>query len=107
MISSGETDASLDIDDLFGAPASQPTQVEKRDLVKDEPVSPEKVKREADVKPKIEDDLTRPRAKPKPGRLISNENPLEDYERLVQGEGDMFKKAVSAPYLVAGSRMSC
>lgn len=33
-------------------------------------------------------------AKPKPGRLISNERPLEDFNRLVEGEGDVFRKAI-------------
>ncbi|KAL7422191.1 ATP-dependent DNA helicase yku80 [Cryptotrichosporon argae] len=32
--------------------------------------------------------------KPKPGRLISNERPLQDFHRLVEGEGDVFRKAI-------------
>lgn len=100
-------DTSLDIDELFGAPAPsvQTTQI------KDEPVSPAKPKRETqeDVKPKLEEDpdfiLPSPtKAKPKPGRLISNERPLEDYNRLVQGEGDMFKKAVRPHVVQADNR---
>lgn len=57
-----------------------------------------------DTKPKIEHDadpdfLPAPPAKPKPGRLVSNEAPLADFRRLVQGEGDVFRKAVSGPVL--------
>jgi hypothetical protein len=33
-------------------------------------------------------------AKPKKGRLVSNEQPLEDFHRLVEGEGDVFRKAI-------------
>jgi len=33
-------------------------------------------------------------AKPKTGRLVSNERPLEDFNRLVEGEGDVFRKAI-------------
>jgi len=33
-------------------------------------------------------------AKPKPGRLISNQQPLEDFNRLIEGEGDVFRKAI-------------
>lgn len=92
-------DTSLDIDDLFGAAPSVPNL-----QVKPEPTSPVKPKVEGseDSKPKIEDDphfiLPKTKAKPKAGRLISNERPLEDYNRLVQGEGDMFKKAVSPSF---------
>lgn len=32
--------------------------------------------------------------KPKKGRLVSNEQPLEDFRRLVEGEGDVFRKAI-------------
>ncbi|WWC61275.1 uncharacterized protein I303_103856 [Kwoniella dejecticola CBS 10117] len=32
--------------------------------------------------------------KPKAGRLISNETPLEDFKRLIEGEGDIFRKAL-------------
>jgi ATP-dependent DNA helicase 2 subunit 2 len=34
-------------------------------------------------------------AKPKRGRLVSNETPLDDFNRLIEGEGDVFRKAVS------------
>lgn len=33
-------------------------------------------------------------AKPKRGRLISNEAPLEDFHRLINGEGDVFRKSI-------------
>ncbi len=32
--------------------------------------------------------------KPKPGRLISNQKPLEDFTKLIEGEGDIFRKAM-------------
>ena len=40
------------------------------------------------------DQLNKVSAKPKPGRLISNERPLEDFNRLVEDEGDVFRKAI-------------
>ena len=35
-----------------------------------------------------------PSSKPKPGRLISNQRPLEDFHGLIEGEGDVFRKAI-------------
>ena len=35
-----------------------------------------------------------PAAKPKRGRLVSNEQPLQDFKRLIEGEGDVFRKAL-------------
>ncbi|GMK57801.1 hypothetical protein CspeluHIS016_0406350 [Cutaneotrichosporon spelunceum] len=91
-----DNEGFLDIDNLFGAGSSN--------VVKDEPASPAK-KTEADVKAKVEDEKKKTelksepvspvKARPKPGRLVSNESPLEDYRRLVQGEGDMFRKAIT------------
>lgn len=80
---------SIDIDDLFA---------EEQDGVKAEPISPStktRVKDEpasqADEKPDIN---ATPRPKPKKGRLVSNENPLDDFNRLIEGEGDVFRKAI-------------
>lgn len=42
----------------------------------------------------VKEDVTSPRPKPKRGRLISNEAPLEDFNRLVEGEEDVFRKAI-------------
>jgi ATP-dependent DNA helicase 2 subunit 2 len=82
-----EDEGYLDFDDLFGgAPSAQNT------IVKDEPASP--AKPGADTKPKAEP-VSPVKAKPKPGRLISNERPLDDYNRLIKGEGDMFRKAIT------------
>lgn len=84
---------SLDIDELFDEPASGP--------VAGTQIKPEVSTQ--DVKPKLEDDadfLPAPvKAKPKPGRLISNEQPLADFRRLIEGEGDVFRKAVSVQML--------
>jgi ATP-dependent DNA helicase 2 subunit 2 len=33
-------------------------------------------------------------AKPKRGRLISNDNPVDDFNRLILGDGDVFRKAI-------------
>jgi ATP-dependent DNA helicase 2 subunit 2 len=68
--------------------------------VKTEPTSPSNTTKgkgkdgpatQPDEKPEIN---TTPRAKPKKGRLVSNENPLEDFNRLIEGEGDVFRKAI-------------
>jgi ATP-dependent DNA helicase 2 subunit 2 len=34
------------------------------------------------------------KSKPKPGRLVSNETPLEDFRALIEGESDVFRKAI-------------
>lgn len=93
-------DDSLDIDELFGGSRAIEEPSATQGDVKNEPISPAKPKIEQhsqETKPKIEhasqEAATRP--KPKPGRLVSNEQPLEDFNRLVQGEGDVFRKAVS------------
>lgn len=89
---------SIDIDDLFD---------EDQTGVKTEIRSPEMGKNEAnrhdaqqnshdqteDAKPDVTSTST-PRAKPKKGRLVSNEAPLEDFTRLIEGEGDVFRKAI-------------
>ncbi|BEJ02117.1 hypothetical protein CcaverHIS631_0607990 [Cutaneotrichosporon cavernicola] len=117
-----EDEGFLDIDDLFGA---GPSSSGPSNVVQDSPSSAVKDERTSSVKPNGADDGvkveggdedgdTKPKAepkepkiepksehtspvkaRPKPGRLISNENPLEDYHRLVQAEGDMFRKAIT------------
>jgi len=89
---------SLDIDELFDEPAPAPatgTQAKPEASTQD-------------VKPKLEEDadfLPAPvKAKPKPGRLISNEQPLVDFKRLIEGEGDVFRKAVSGVVIAVTDR---
>lgn len=84
------TDIRIDIDELFDNPGPSKTET----------VSPAKPKVTADVdkKPDFADDpdfILPPAAaaKPKPGRLISNLKPLEDFKR-VTAAGDVFKKAI-------------
>ena len=43
---------------------------------------------------KDEPNRTPSKHKPKRGRIISNEAPLEDFNRLISGEGDVFRKAI-------------
>jgi ATP-dependent DNA helicase 2 subunit 2 len=45
-------------------------------------------------KPDIPPSPTQTKSKPKKGRLVSNENPLEDFRTLIEGEGDVFRKAI-------------
>lgn len=88
---------SIDEDELFREPGTAPESTQ----VKAEMQSPVKPKvGSQDNKPDIENDrdfvpTTREKPKPKPGRLISNQQPLIDFKRLVEGEGDVFRKAVS------------
>ncbi|OCF38430.1 hypothetical protein I317_07796 [Kwoniella heveanensis CBS 569] len=107
----------IDIDELFdGTP--EPTGVKAEPAsqtiksVKAEPPSPAKPKSRPNAPRFIEsddEDLTpapptaeeshpgktsSTRPKPKPGRLISNEQPLEDFRRVIAGEGDVFRKAI-------------
>jgi len=78
---------SIDIDDLF-----------QEEGVKPEPISPKTAKtapaNQEDEKPDIPPSPTQTRSKPKKGRLVSNENPLEDFRALIEGEGDVFRKAI-------------
>lgn len=55
-----------------------------------------KAANEDEKKPDFADDpdfILPPPAKPKPGRIISNQKPLEDFRR-VTSTGDVFKKAI-------------
>jgi ATP-dependent DNA helicase 2 subunit 2 len=67
--------------------------------IKDEPISPSQRNRqraeseESDVMPPPSTNKIAS-AKPKPGRLVSNQQPLEDFNRLIQGDGDVFRKAI-------------
>ncbi|CAK9782753.1 SPOC domain-like protein [Cutaneotrichosporon oleaginosum] len=90
----------LDIDDLFGgAPSVQNVTVKEEGAgggaeAKAKPA--DNNDSQGDTKPTVKAEPVSPqaKAKAKPGRLISNERPLEDYRRLVQGEGDLFRKAI-------------
>jgi len=75
---------SIDIDDLFN------------EGVKPEPVSPHKAApaTQQESKPDIPPTPVHQKVKPKKGRLISNETPLEDFRTLIEGEGDVFRKAI-------------
>lgn len=77
---------SIDIDDLFNEEA-----------VKPEPTTPQKAapaSQQQEVKPDIPPSPVQHKSKPKKGRLISNETPLEDFRSLIEGEGDVFRKAI-------------
>ena len=84
--------SSIDIDDLFDESTTakkEPSTPSQK--VKDEPQSSRKnVHEDDDMLPPAPP----PPAKPKKGRLISNERPLEDFNRLIEGEGDVFRKAI-------------
>ena len=91
-------EGSIDIDELFdgddadkGKAKAEPSIPGK--TVKNEDRSPitSKGSAETDVLPPPP---TKSPAKPKRGRLVSNEQPLEDFNRLVEGEGDVFRKAI-------------
>jgi ATP-dependent DNA helicase 2 subunit 2 len=95
---------SIDIDDLFDEEVKGEPSTPSKGTAKGEPSQ-----RNSDRKPRIPDDdedmaeaggngspvpaPAKP-AKPKKGRLVSNEQPLEDFHRLVEGEGDVFRKAI-------------
>jgi ATP-dependent DNA helicase 2 subunit 2 len=76
---------SIDIDDLFN-----------EESVKAEPTTPSKAApaSQQEVKPDIAPSPTPTKSKPKKGRLVSNETPLEDFRALIEGEGDVFRKAI-------------
>lgn len=96
--------SSIDIDALFDEPDEDEAYEGKGKgkAVKNEPTTPTKPKAsqngagdaddEADVKQ--EADRTPAKHKPKRGRIISNEAPLDDFNRLISGEGDVFRKAI-------------
>ncbi|WWD15786.1 hypothetical protein CI109_100210 [Kwoniella shandongensis] len=106
-----EDEGFIDIDELFADDANeQPSKGESstpRKGVKAEPFSPAKP---SQAKPRFiedEDDEESPAtrqptssqqkstpSKPKPGRLVSNAAPLEDFHRLIDEEGDVFRKAI-------------
>lgn len=85
------TNDSIDIDDLFaddGVKAETTTPTRNKGVeeaaepdVKAEPTSPVQTK-------------SQPKPKPKKGRLVSNETPLDDFRSLIEGEGDVFRKAI-------------
>ncbi|WVR05055.1 hypothetical protein IAU60_002067 [Kwoniella sp. DSM 27419] len=116
-----EDEGYIDIDELFdetpepSAVKGEASQSAKSKSIKHEPASPAKPS-QGKGKPNLprfiesdDEDLTpappatapasngakvNGRAKPKAGRLVSNEAPLEDFRRLIEGEGDVFRKAI-------------
>ncbi|KAK4688057.1 ATP-dependent DNA helicase 2 subunit 2, partial [Tremellales sp. Uapishka_1] len=101
-----EDEGYIDIDALFdeteGKDAATPVASSSK-FPKEEQISPKKEKARAPHFIESDDEGTPPpRAaaqkptpnKPKHGRLISNESPLEDFNRLIEGEGDVFRKAI-------------
>ena len=92
--------ASIDINDLFDAPSQAgPSQKDKAEPVspqqslrpvKDEPLSPSQRRATG----RQENEAQASPSKPKKGRLVSNETPLEDFNALIEGEGDVFRKAI-------------
>ncbi|KAK8869939.1 hypothetical protein IAR55_000507 [Kwoniella newhampshirensis] len=102
----------IDIDELFAedgdAQAIKGEPSTPREAVKSEQFSPAKP---SQMRPRFIEDYdegetpaTRQKvssqqqkstpSKPKPGRLIRNDAPLEDFHKLIDGEGDVFRKAI-------------
>lgn len=85
-------DGSIDIDDLFN-------DGESGDAIKAEKTTPAKGAVAPEPEPDVKAEITSPtqnksKPKPKKGRLVSNEAPLEDFRALIEGEGDVFRKAI-------------
>lgn len=86
---------SIDIDDLFddGGDNIAAVKAEKSTPAKGG-VAPEP-ESQADVKAEITSPIqNKSKPKPKKGRLVSNEAPLHDFRALIEGEGDVFRKAI-------------
>lgn len=93
--------SSIDIDDLFDE-----EKEETKASTSQKPATPKKSQptpHTMDADDNDDDDMPPPPApsrktttpaKPKRGRLVSNEAPLEDFHRLINGEGDVFRKAI-------------
>lgn len=90
---------SIDIDELFaggsdkgkGKAKAEPFSPHKAKL---EPASPDERRAGSEESDILPPPTTSKPAKPKHGRLISNQQPLEDFNRLIEGEGDVFRKAI-------------
>ncbi|KAK6902779.1 hypothetical protein I203_108038 [Kwoniella mangroviensis CBS 8507] len=94
-----EDEGYIDIDELFDeATASSQIKAESSSQATKRKVERPPAKEVKDEPRFIEsDEEVEPlniKAKPKSGRLISNENPLDDFKKLIEGEGDVFRKAI-------------
>ncbi|WWD01563.1 hypothetical protein V866_008508 [Kwoniella sp. B9012] len=94
-----EDEGYIDIDELFDeTTASSQIKAESSSQATKHKVERPPTKKVKDEPRFIEsDEEVEPlniKAKPKSGRLISNENPLDDFKRLIEGEGDVFRKAI-------------
>ena len=92
---------SIDIDALFDDDGADDgvAPYEGKGKAKAEPTTPSKLKISDSQagnggSVKDEPDRTPVKHKPKRGRIISNEAPLDDFNRLISGEGDVFRKAI-------------
>nr|XP_019042867.1 hypothetical protein I302_08576 [Kwoniella bestiolae CBS 10118]OCF21797.1 hypothetical protein I302_08576 [Kwoniella bestiolae CBS 10118] len=97
-----EDEGFIDIDELFDETAA-PSQVKAESssqATKPKVQRPPEKKVKDETEPRFieSDEEIEPltiKAKPKSGRLISNETPLEDFKTLIEGEGDIFRKAIN------------
>jgi ATP-dependent DNA helicase 2 subunit 2 len=94
--------SSIDIDELFdeadtgkgkGRAKEEPISPSRRKASQRSPARPRADSEDSDILPPPVSSSMKP-AKPKHGRLISNQTPLEDFNRLIEGEGDVFRKAI-------------
>lgn len=92
---------SIDVDELFGdskGEASTSAEGKGGSSTQNGAGGPSSKGKEKARGSSAESDVLPPptasKSKPKKGRLVSNERPLEDFKRLVEGEGDLFKKAI-------------
>ena len=95
---------SIDIVELFTGEAGDVKGKAKAEQhsptqAKTEPVSPTRTQRgfstDSDfIHPPSATKGQASTSKPKPGRLVSNQRPLEDFNALIEGEGDVFRKAI-------------
>jgi ATP-dependent DNA helicase 2 subunit 2 len=84
---------SIDIDDLFGDAPETIQKATSNTPKKTQPPSNNDVDMDDILPPPSPPPKSAP-AKPKRGRLISNQTPLDDFHRLIDGEGDVFRKAI-------------
>lgn len=73
-------------------PKAEPARAKAEETPRAEPKAELSISDDEDILPPERGPATKP--KPKRGRLISNETPLADFNRLVEGEGDVFRKAI-------------
>ncbi|WRT66986.1 uncharacterized protein IL334_003952 [Kwoniella shivajii] len=110
-----EDEGFIDIDELFDETSAPPSTAVKGESSSQKPKverpSPAKAAKNPRFVESDDEDLaplpksTSMKAKPKPGRLISNEQPLEDFKRLIEGEGDVFRKAIQDLGLVVSENI--